>query len=95
MTLKLICCLIALALVLIPDRKKLSKLTLRVRICYIVLIVYFLYSAGGYVLNRPFPNIQDAVNLVFVKPAAAVDTSLKVSPKNEASDKRAAGSDED
>lgn len=95
MTLKLICCLIGLALVLIPDRKRLSKISLRGRICYIVLILYFLYCSGGYVLNKPFPNIQDAVNLVFAKPAAAVDTSLKVSPKNEVSDKRAASSDED
>ncbi len=95
MTLKLICCLIALASVLIPDWKRISKISWQVRFCYFAMILYFLYCAGGYILNRPFPNIQDAVNHVFAKPAKAVDTSLKVSPQTEASDKRAASSDED
>jgi len=95
MTLKLIGCLIGLASVLISDRQRLSKISARVRICYAVLMIYFLYSAVGYVMDLPFPNIQDAVKGVFAKPAMAVDTSLKATPNTEASDKRTSSSDED
>ncbi|MFK7696094.1 hypothetical protein [Paenibacillus sp. HJGM_3] len=84
MGVRLLISLLALAIVVISDWKRLRRGTAIARTCYIVVILYAMYTASSFVLMRPLPNLNHAVSLVFLKPASAIDAVLKAKePENE------------
>lgn len=54
--------------------------SIKARTIYILLLIYAVYSAVGFVAINPLPNLNDGVSLLFRQPAGVIDTALKAPP---------------